>query len=89
MPTFWLLSPTQPTRFSTASGTETSLRQLAEMLARVMGSDCSLYMGRAKVNPVRRRLASVEKAKELLGFSARISLEEGLHRLVDWWHEER
>lgn len=76
--------------FNVASGTETSLRQLAEMLARVMGSDLQpVYGPERKVNPVRRRLASVEKAKELLGFSARISLEEGLHRLVDWWHEER
>jgi UDP-glucose 4-epimerase len=42
-----------------------------------------------KVNPVSRRLADTAKAERLLGFKARVSLEEGLRRLVEWWsHEE-
>jgi UDP-glucose 4-epimerase len=38
---------------------------------------------------VARRLASTEKAKRLLGFEARISLEDGLRDLVAWWQQER
>jgi UDP-glucose 4-epimerase len=38
---------------------------------------------------VRRRLADVSRARELLGFEARITLDEGLRRLVQWWREER
>ena len=41
------------------------------------------------VNPVPRRLASTSKAEKLLGFRARISLEDGLRGLVDWWRVER
>jgi hypothetical protein len=37
-----------------------------------------------KVNPVPRRLADVEKAERLLGFSSQIGLEEGLRQLLEW-----
>jgi nucleoside-diphosphate-sugar epimerase len=31
----------------------------------------------------------VSKARRMLGFEARVGLEEGLRRLVEWWKEER
>ena len=40
-----------------------------------------------KAVEVRRRLADTSKARELLGFEARVSLEEGLSRLVRWLDE--
>jgi UDP-glucose 4-epimerase len=76
--------------FNVASGTETSLLELAEMLLRVMGSDLAVEHGPARaVNGVTRRLAGTELARERLGFQAEIDLEEGLTRLVDWWRAER
>ena len=72
--------------FNVASGTETSLNELAAALGRVM--DCCRqpqYGPARKVNPVSRRLADTAKAERLLGFKARVSLEEGLSRLVAWW----
>lgn len=76
--------------FNVASGSETSLKELAEMLMRVMGASgsCELHPPR-KVNPVSRRLADTGKARRLLGFEAQVGLEEGLRGLVDWWQEER
>ena len=72
--------------FNIASGTETSLNELAETLSRVMGvTGAPEYGPPRKVNHVPRRLADVTKAERLLGFRAQISLEEGLRRLVDWW----
>jgi UDP-glucose 4-epimerase len=74
-----------------ASGTETSLRQLADTLARVMGADGLMpeYGPERSVNPVSRRLASTERAEQLLGFRAQIGLDEGLRRLVVWWQSQR
>jgi UDP-glucose 4-epimerase len=72
--------------FNIASGTETSLNELAERLLRVMGSDLAPEYGpERKVNPVPRRLADTSKAERLLGFRAEVGLDEGLARLVDWW----
>ncbi|MDZ8188216.1 MAG: NAD-dependent epimerase/dehydratase family protein [Nostoc sp. ChiSLP02] len=76
--------------FNIASNVETSLNDLAYSLAKVMGSDLQPEYGtERKVNPVARRLADVSKAKELLGFEAQVSLEEGLRRLVSWWREQK
>ena len=76
--------------FNVASGTETSLRQLAEMLSRVMGGTSELeFQPARKVNPVQRRLADVEKARRLIGFEATVPLDEGLERLVDWWKAQQ
>jgi UDP-glucose 4-epimerase len=72
-----------------ASGTETSLGELAATLGRVMGVEVPPEYGPArKVNPVGRRLAEVSKAERLLGFRTRVSLEEGLRQLVEWWSKE-
>jgi UDP-glucose 4-epimerase len=76
--------------FNVASGTETSLVDLAQMLLRVMDSDLPVQHGPARaVNGVTRRLADTSHAREQLGFEAEVDLEEGLARLVDWWRGER
>ncbi len=76
--------------FNVASGTETSLSELAAALLKVMGSDLKPEYGpERKVNPVSRRLADVSKAEKLLGFKAEVALEEGLRRLVAWWQANR
>jgi UDP-glucose 4-epimerase len=76
--------------FNVASGVETSLNELAYSLAKVMESHLKPEYGpERKVNPVQRRLADITKAKQLLGFETEVSLEEGLHRLVNWWHAQK
>ena len=72
-----------------ASGTETSLTELAAVLGRVMGVDRPPEYGPArKATPVWRRLADVRKAERQIGFKAKVSLEEGLRQLVQWWSRE-
>ena len=76
--------------FNVASGVETSLNDLADTLLHVMGSSLRPeYAPPRKVNAVGRRLASIDAARDRLGFRAGISLEDGLRSLVAWWHEQR
>ena len=76
--------------FNIGSGTETSLTGLADLLLKVMGKNLTpIYSEERKVNAVRRRLASVSKARSSLKFEAEVGLEEGLGRLVEWWMENR
>jgi UDP-glucose 4-epimerase len=77
--------------FNVASGTETSLLELARMLLKVMGrEDLEIEFGPERgVNKVPRRLADTTLARERLGFEAEIGLEDGLRRLVAWWRAER
>jgi UDP-glucose 4-epimerase len=76
--------------FNIASGTETSLADLARTLLEVMGCDLPAEYGPARaVNNIARRLADTTRARERLGFQAELGLEEGLRSLVDWWRAER
>ena len=76
--------------FNIASGTETTLLELAQTLLRVMDSDGGVVHGPARaVNGVVRRLADTSAARRELGFTAEVPLEEGLRQLVRWWQPLR
>ncbi|GAA3203792.1 NAD-dependent epimerase/dehydratase family protein [Microbacterium terregens] len=76
--------------YNIASGTETSLLELAEALLRVMGSELGVEHGPERaVNGVPRRLADTRAAQRDLGFEATIGIDEGLRMLVDWWRPLR
>lgn len=72
--------------FNVASGSETSLRQLARMLCDAAGHPNMepTFEPPRKVNPVTRRLAATEHARDGIGFVAATPLDEGLRRLVAW-----
>ena len=74
--------------FNVASGTETSLLELLNAVLRVTGSKLEPeFLPARSVNPVPRRLADTKKAENLLGFKARVGVEEGLRRLIAWREE--
>lgn len=76
--------------FNVASGVETSLLQLAQMLIAAMDADLPVEHGPERaVNKVPRRLSDTTRARERLSFTAQVGLQEGLRRLVDWWRSER
>ena len=78
------------TVFNIASGQETTLDGLAAALLRIMDSPLTPEHGPERaVNAVPRRLADISRARRDLGFTARIGLDDGLRRLVDWWRKER
>ncbi|MDP2905300.1 MAG: NAD-dependent epimerase/dehydratase family protein [Candidatus Omnitrophota bacterium] len=74
--------------FNIGSGTETSLEELCLLLLEVMRVDLvpeyiPVPETRKKVE-VRKRIAHISKAKELLKFEAAVELTAGLHKLVEW-----
>jgi UDP-glucose 4-epimerase len=77
--------------FNVASGTETSLGELASALLTVMDAHGLVpeHGPERSVNPVPRRLASTEKAQRMLDFRSRTGLHEGLSQLVVWWRAHR
>lgn len=76
--------------FNIAAGEETSLLELAQRLLKAMDADLVPEHGPArKVNAVTRRLADVSAARERLGWSAEVGLDEGLRGLVEWWQNEQ
>jgi UDP-glucose 4-epimerase len=81
-----LKSPAADSVYNIASGTETSLLDLWRAVQRVTGAshiEPEFHPPR-KVGAMARRLADTAKAREDLGFVARVSLDEGLRRLARW-----
>ncbi|WP_229681323.1 NAD-dependent epimerase/dehydratase family protein [Neoroseomonas lacus] len=84
------VAPVSDVALNVGSGTETSLLDLAHMLASIMGRPelVPVHQEARSVNPVPRRLAGVSKAQELIGFTARHPLREGIAELIDWWRDQ-
>ncbi|WP_244539490.1 NAD-dependent epimerase/dehydratase family protein [Methylobacterium sp. 174MFSha1.1] len=81
------LSPASDVALNVGRSEETSLLELAQRLAAVMGRPdlVPVHEAERSVNPVPRRLADTRLARELTGFQAAIGLDEGLDALVAWW----
>lgn len=76
--------------YNVGTGTEVSLKEVADVLQRVMGGSHPIDYGPARnVNPVPRRLADTWLARQEIGFEATVSFEHGLNALVEWWQQSR
>jgi len=71
--------------YNLASGTETTIRELAELVRELTGSDVPVEYGpRRPWDHSIKRFGSTEKASRELGFEASVELREGLERTIDW-----
>ncbi len=72
--------------FNAGSGTQTSLLELCRLVVEAAGRPDldPVFMPARTVGPVGRRQAGTAKARDVLGFEARISLGDGLRRLIEW-----
>jgi UDP-glucose 4-epimerase len=76
--------------FNVGMGVETTLNELCHMLLKVSGSNLKPeYHEARKVNNVRARRATTEKAEKMLGFKANVDLEAGLKLLIEWREQTR
>ncbi len=84
-------SPASDAVFNVGAGAEVSLIELAGELAAAMGRPQlrPVHEPARAVNPVPRRLASVDAAWSDLGFRAGIDWRDGLRELVSWWCSQR
>jgi dTDP-L-rhamnose 4-epimerase len=71
------------------TGVGTSVREVAEILARVLGVDVEpVVVGRYRVGDIRHCYADISLAREVLGYEPRYTFEEGMRELVAWLQEQ-
>jgi UDP-glucose 4-epimerase len=71
--------------YNVGTGMRTSLREIAEKLLHLTGSNQPIkYAPRSQATLVRNRIGSPVRARKEIGFDAEIGLDEGLRRLIDW-----
>jgi UDP-glucose 4-epimerase len=81
--------------FNIGSDRETSvadlaqkIRALAESESEIVHLPSSMAYG-ARFQETRRRRPDVDRAREILGFSAQVPLEQGLMRTIEWFRASR
>jgi UDP-glucose 4-epimerase len=71
--------------YNLASGAETRISELADAIVRLSESTSELEVGPARDwDRSGHRFGSTEKAQRVLGFRARVDLEEGLTQTIAW-----
>lgn len=71
------------------SGYEISIKDLSELIVKMTGFNGKLAWQTDKPNGQPRRALDVSRAKELFGWSAQVSFEEGMQRTIEWFKEHR
>jgi len=71
------------------SGMEISIRDLAELIARLTGFEGRLVWDTTKPNGQPRRSLDVSRAEQYFGFRAQTPFEEGLRRTINWYLEHQ
>jgi UDP-glucose 4-epimerase len=71
--------------YNVGTGKRTSLKELAEMLLNVTGSNQPIqYKERSQATLVRNRIGDPTRAADEIGFKAEVGLDEGLKALIAW-----
>jgi len=74
--------------FNLASGKEVRIRDLAEMVNKATGNKAKIdFRERRKWDTKPRLLASIEKARELIGYHPLIDFEEGFQTNIEWFRD--
>jgi len=71
-----------------ASGRETNILQMAERINELIGNKAGIHKAPKRVWDTKKRLlASVERAKEILGYAPKMDFNEGLDITIKWFKD--
>ena len=77
-----------PEPVNLGAGKEISIRELAELVAEIVGFEGRIVWDTSMPNGQPRRSLDASRAKELFDFEARTTLREGLEKTVAWYREQ-
>jgi UDP-glucose 4-epimerase len=70
--------------YNVGTSTRTSIADLADLVLRITGSDVGVQTLPEGVTFVKNRIGSTERARDEIGFEARVDFEDGLRALIEW-----
>jgi UDP-N-acetylglucosamine 4-epimerase len=74
--------------YNIAFGKQTSLSELFEYLKRISGKNIEPFYAAERPGDVKHSLADISKAKNLLRYDPKISVEEGLKKTFEWYKKK-
>jgi UDP-glucose 4-epimerase len=75
--------------FNVACGNSTSLNQVIDHLRTITEVDTEVVHGPDRAGDIKHSLASIDKARELMGYNPAVSVESGLRMSVEWYRAAR
>ena len=75
--------------YNVGGGVQTTIKELAETLLEITGSDVGIRYEPEGLSFVTNRIGSTTRAREEIGFEAKVELEEGLRRVVEWRNTDK
>jgi UDP-glucose 4-epimerase len=76
------------TAFNIATGRQTNVLELAELVGKVMGQKPTIEMAAARPGELFRSSLDISKAGRVLGWKPESGFNDGLPQLVDWFRKE-
>ena len=70
--------------YNVGTGKRTSIKELAELILKVTGTDLQIQFEPAGQTFVKNRIGSPVAARKEIGFEAKVELEEGIRELIHW-----
>lgn len=78
----------KPDPVNLGSGMEISIKELTELICRLMDFKGEIRWDSSKPDGQPRRMLDVSRAEREFGFKAKIGFEEGLKKTIDWYVEQ-
>jgi len=74
--------------FNLASGKETRILDLAHMINEAIGNKAGIsFAQRRKWDTKNRLLASIDRARQLIGYEPKVTFEEGIKHTIQWFRQ--
>ena len=70
--------------YNVGTGLRTTIKELTEMILEVTGSDLEIQYEPGGTTFVKNRVGCPKKAHSQLDFRARVSLQDGIRKLIEW-----
>jgi dTDP-L-rhamnose 4-epimerase len=75
--------------FNIGTGRATSIKKISELLAAGLGKDIApILVRKYREGDIRHCVADISKARKMLGYEPKVTLEDGLAELLNWLAEQ-
>jgi nucleoside-diphosphate-sugar epimerase len=74
--------------FNVACGVRTTLLDVLDRLTAIVGHKVTAIHEPSRPGDIKHSLADISRARDVLGYNAPVSFEEGLARTVDWYRKK-
>src|SRR5579884_2685903 len=73
--------------FNVACGDRITVNSMLQQINKITGKDISPVYADSRAGDIKHSQADIQRAKERLGYQAKVSFEEGLRHTIEWYRE--